>query len=161
VVVARGRVLPPGHWYLRQAGGVTVFKRRKPEPPPAAPSRGHVIASGPQVALAPRTEGRGDADSRGVAPPNAPALEIGIPAMPDPTPPPPTPPQPKEPMLMSRPPLQPTPPSPTMPHGTPQGAAQGLPTGLSRAPMAPVRMPPQAGERRTLVVGRGISVKGT
>jgi cytoskeletal protein CcmA (bactofilin family) len=32
---------------------------------------------------------------------------------------------------------------------------------MSRAPMAPARMPPQTGERRTLVVGRGISVQGT
>lgn len=55
---------------------------------------------------------------------------------------------------MSRPPLQPTPTSPTMPQGMSQG-------GLSRAPMAPARMPPQTGERRTLVVGRGISVQGT
>ncbi|MSO99861.1 MAG: polymer-forming cytoskeletal protein [Acetobacteraceae bacterium] len=50
---------------------------------------------------------------------------------------------------MSRPPLQPTPPAPT------------APLGMARAPMAPARMPPQAGERRTLVVGRGISVQGT
>jgi cytoskeletal protein CcmA (bactofilin family) len=33
--------------------------------------------------------------------------------------------------------------------------------GLARAPMAPARMPQQSGERRTLVVGRGISVQGT
>jgi cytoskeletal protein CcmA (bactofilin family) len=32
---------------------------------------------------------------------------------------------------------------------------------MSRSPMAPARMPPQVGERRTLVVGRGISVQGT
>jgi cytoskeletal protein CcmA (bactofilin family) len=54
---------------------------------------------------------------------------------------------------MSRPPLQPTPTTPNSP--------QGMPQGLSRAPMAPARMPPSAGERRTLVVGRGISVQGT
>jgi cytoskeletal protein CcmA (bactofilin family) len=35
------------------------------------------------------------------------------------------------------------------------------PGGLSRAPLAPARMPQQAGDRRTLVVGRGISVQGT
>jgi cytoskeletal protein CcmA (bactofilin family) len=33
--------------------------------------------------------------------------------------------------------------------------------GMARAPMAPARTTPQQGERRTLVVGRGISVKGT
>jgi cytoskeletal protein CcmA (bactofilin family) len=33
--------------------------------------------------------------------------------------------------------------------------------GFSRTPLAPARMPPQTGERRTLVVGRGISVQGT
>jgi cytoskeletal protein CcmA (bactofilin family) len=33
--------------------------------------------------------------------------------------------------------------------------------GLSRTPIAPARMPQQLGERRTLVVGRGISVQGT
>jgi cytoskeletal protein CcmA (bactofilin family) len=54
---------------------------------------------------------------------------------------------------MSRPPLQPTPPANPMP--------QGLSSGLSRPPMAPVRLAPMQGERRTLVVGRGISVQGT
>ena len=54
---------------------------------------------------------------------------------------------------MSRPPLQPTPPSsPSMPQGM---------GSLSRAPLPPARMTPQVGERRTLVVGRGISVNGT
>ena len=33
--------------------------------------------------------------------------------------------------------------------------------GAARTPLAPARIPPQAGERRTLVVGRGISVQGT
>ncbi len=51
---------------------------------------------------------------------------------------------------MSRPPLQPTPPS------------SGAPQGIPRAPMAPARMPASgSGDRRTLVVGRGISVQGT
>ncbi len=54
---------------------------------------------------------------------------------------------------MSRPPLQPTPTAPPAPGAAPQG--------MPRAPMAPARMPPQASERRTLVVGRGISVQGT
>ena len=59
---------------------------------------------------------------------------------------------------MSRPPMQPTPISPTPPQGMSGGGMSG---GLSRAPIAPARMPPQTGERRTLVVGRGISVQGT
>jgi cytoskeletal protein CcmA (bactofilin family) len=51
---------------------------------------------------------------------------------------------------MSRPPLQPTPTAPTPPQGAP------------RAPLAPARMPAREGvDRRTLVVGRGISVQGT
>ncbi len=50
---------------------------------------------------------------------------------------------------MSRPPLQPTP------------SAPPAPQGMARAPMAPARVAPLAGERRTLVVGRGISVQGT
>ena len=50
---------------------------------------------------------------------------------------------------MSRPPLQPTPTS-------------GSPMAPARAPMAPPRMSSAGGgDRRTLVVGRGISVQGT
>ena len=61
---------------------------------------------------------------------------------------------------MSRPPLSPTPTTPITPLGmSPGGVSAGM--GLSRAPVAPARMPPQVGERRTLVVGRGISVQGT
>jgi cytoskeletal protein CcmA (bactofilin family) len=139
-----------------------VFKRRKPEEPPAPPpARGHVIASG--LAL----PGESRPDPRGIfeTPPTVPTGKggvdptIAIPAMPEMIPPPSslaaaTPPQTKEPILMSRPPLQPTPTTPMIPMG-------GSPQGLTRTPMAPARMPPQAGERRTLVVGRGISVQGT
>ncbi len=51
---------------------------------------------------------------------------------------------------MSRPPMQPTPSSP------------GMPQGMARAPMAPARVAPGGpSDRRTLVVGRGISVQGT
>ena len=80
---------------------------------------------------------------------------LGIPSIPGqkPSPAATTPPQLKEPTLMSRPPLQPTPTAPPAPGSAPQG--------MPRAPMAPARMPPQASERRTLVVGRGISVQGT
>jgi cytoskeletal protein CcmA (bactofilin family) len=89
----------------------------------------------------PESRGMFDAAPTVTAAPGGPATTQAIP------------PQPKEPSFMSRPPLQPTPPSSGMP--------QGLSTGLSRPPMAPVRMPPLQGERRTLVVGRGISVQGT
>jgi len=74
-----------------------------------------------------------------------------------------TPPQPKESPLMSRPPLQPTPTSTTPLGGMSPGGMSGggMSGSLSRAPLAPARMPPQSGDRRTLVVGRGISVQGT
>ena len=61
---------------------------------------------------------------------------------------------------MSRPPLQPTPTSSTVPQGISSPTALS-PGGMPRAPLAPARMPTQLGERRTLVVGRGISVQGT
>jgi cytoskeletal protein CcmA (bactofilin family) len=136
-----------------------VFKRRKPEEPQPPPSRGHVIASGLELPGQTRLEPRGIFD-----PPvtdqvviSEPEPAMDIPAMPEAPLPQPslvalTPPQIKEPILMSRPPMQPTPVAPTMPT---------MPTGLSRPPLAPARMPPQPGERRTLVVGRGISVQGT
>jgi cytoskeletal protein CcmA (bactofilin family) len=58
---------------------------------------------------------------------------------------------PKEAQSMSRPPLSPAPAGPAAPPGS--GARPGLP---------PVRSPARdPGERRTLVVGRGISVQGT
>jgi cytoskeletal protein CcmA (bactofilin family) len=130
-----------------------VFKRRKPEEPQATPLRGHVVTSGPESSGLVRPEQRGMFGPSGTAKAGggpAPSMDIpAIPEAPQPSPVALTPPQPKEPTLMSRPPLQPTPISPTMP------------TGLARPPMAPARMPPQAGERRTLVVGRGISVQGT
>jgi cytoskeletal protein CcmA (bactofilin family) len=59
------------------------------------------------------------------------------------------PPQLKESSFMSRPPLQPTPLS-----------GSTLP-GPARTPVAPPRLPAHTGDRRTLVVGRGISVQGT
>jgi cytoskeletal protein CcmA (bactofilin family) len=138
-----------------------VFKRRKPEAPPETAARGHVIAAGPEAPGQARLDIRGTSDTPVTAPAASRETEptIAIPAVPEarsaqPSPAAPTPTQPKEPTFMSRPPLQPTPTSPTMPQGMSPG-------GLSRAPMAPARMPPQAGERRTLVVGRGISVQGT
>lgn len=61
---------------------------------------------------------------------------------------------------MSRPPLSPTPTPSTVPQGISSPSALN-PGGMPRAPLAPARMPTQLGERRTLVVGRGISVQGT
>ncbi len=165
VVEQRGRVLPPRRWHCRQANGVIVFKRRKPEEPPAPASRGHVIASGPAPQTELRRDGRGIFEAPAADPAASPRPDppLGIPAIPDvPSAPPsqlspvtPSAPQPKETFSMSRPPLQPTPTTPTSPQGMPGSM------GLSRTPMAPARMPPQPGERRTLVVGRGISVQGT
>ncbi len=134
-----------------------MFKRRKPEEPPAPQVRGHVIASGPRPEIPSSAEEPRTADMPAAAlSETAPA--IGIPPMPE-TPPLQQKPAPlmqhqiKESSLMSRPPLQPTPISPTM--------AQGMGQGLSRTPMAPARLPQLGGDRRTLVVGRGISVQGT
>jgi cytoskeletal protein CcmA (bactofilin family) len=157
-----------------QANGVPVFKRRKPEEPPVPPSRGHVIAAGPEQATQTLPGMRGASGTAAVESRES-DPSFAIPAMPEApspqlSPVAPTPPQPKEPIFMSRPPLQPTPTAPTMPQGgMPHGSlSQGgmspgsmSQSGLSRAPMAPARMPPQAGDRRTLVVGRGISVQGT
>ena len=64
-------------------------------------------------------------------------------------------------MSMSRPPFQPTPTSTTPLGGMSPGSPGGMSGGLSRTPLAPARMQPQTGDRRTLVVGRGISVQGT
>ena len=139
-----------------------MFKRRKPEEPstPSAPLGGFNVAAGPGSPTVSGPDKPGTVDTpattpgvtRGSDPP------IDIPAKPEAALPKPSlavtpPPQPKEPILMSRPPLQPTPTSPTMP--------TGLSSGLSRPPMSPTRMSSLQGERRTLVVGRGISVQGT
>ena len=138
-----------------------MFKRRKPEEPLATPSRGHIIASGPELPIQPPPEKPGGSETPVTAPAESrePDATLDIPAKPEAALPKPSPvvlmpPQPKELTLMSRPPLQPTPTSPTMPQGM-------MTQGLSRTPLAPVRMPPLQGERRTLVVGRGISVQGT
>jgi cytoskeletal protein CcmA (bactofilin family) len=140
-----------------------VFKRRKPEEspaPPEPPPRGHVVASGLELPFELRPEKRSIFEMPVTTPATSrePDPTLVIPekpeaTLPKPSPVAPTPPQPKEPIFMSRPPLQPTPTSPAMP--------QGMTQGLSRSPLAPVRMPPLQGERRTLVVGRGISVQGT
>jgi cytoskeletal protein CcmA (bactofilin family) len=137
--------------------GSSVFKRRKPEEPSVPVARGHVVTSGPVLPVTARSEQRGIFDG---SPKDAGEADstIAIPAVP-PAPQPQmtpmasTPPQPKEPIAMSRPPLQPTPTASTIP--------QGVPQTLGRTPMPPVRVSPQSSDRRTLVVGRGISVQGT
>ncbi len=99
-----------------------MFKRRKPEEPPAGEGAPEPM-SGPSPLLPAAQAARG-ADTG-----------VGVP---------PRPAQSKEASSMSRPPF---PASPSQPASQPQ-----------RPNTAPVRTPP---ERRTLVVGRGISVQGT
>ena len=114
-----------------------MFKRRKPDEPPAAaalPERDRIAPKGPYE-----------------TPAGEPAPPLGIPAVPAAaalSPPPLN--QIKESMPMSRPPLTPTPMPP-----------QNSPMPSARAQLQPPRMAHVGGDRRTLVVGRGISVKGT
>jgi cytoskeletal protein CcmA (bactofilin family) len=139
---------------------MAVFKRRKPEEPatPPTPPRGHVIASGvadpadvraKQRGMAP-TSPTGDADTTLTIPAVPETLE------PQASPAAATPPQPREPFSMSIQPRQPTP-TPTTTVTPPTGA--GL--GPARPTMTPARMPHSPSDRRTLVVGRGISVQGS
>lgn len=107
-----------------------MFKRRKPDDPPA--SDANPTSGGP-------AEGLSAAASR---PANS---GLGVPPF--------RPAPPKEALPMSRPPFSPNP-----------GAAPGAPPpgGPGRPGIAPGRPPlREAAERRTLVVGRGISVQGT
>jgi hypothetical protein len=80
------------HWHSRLANGVIVFKRRKPAEPIAPPSRGHVIAAGPENPV-PRPETRAMPSTPATAPTTTtitarePDPTIVIPAKPE-TPPP-------------------------------------------------------------------------
>ena len=126
------------------ASGIEAGSPSTASPGAAAPSTG---------TGRPDQRGMFDKPSTGGADPTIaiPAMPVVAPASTPSSPVTPAPQQIKEPTIMSRPPMQPTPPTgPTMPQG-----------GLARAPMAPARMPQQSSERRTLVVGRGISVQGT
>jgi cytoskeletal protein CcmA (bactofilin family) len=127
-----------------------VFKRRKPDEPAAAP---------------PTPAGEAEPEAPPTGSSNA---DLGVPAF--------RPAIPKEPPTMARPPFPaaPSPSSPTgmpLPPGATQGSMAGAPPGSPSGGMTgvgaprpgmlsaarPVRDP---AERRTLVVGRGISVQG-
>ena len=123
-----------------------MFKRRKPDEPAAAPP----------------TQG-GEAEPE--APPTGSSnADLGVPAF--------RPAIPKEPATMARPPFPaaPSPSSPTgmpLPPGASQGSMAGSPPGGMPGVGAPrpgmlsaVRPARDPAERRTLVVGRGISVQG-
>ena len=123
-----------------------MFKRRKPDEPAAAPP----------------TQG-GEAEPE--APPTGSSnADLGVPAF--------RPAIPKEPITMARPPFPaaPSPSSPTgmpLPPGATQGSMTGAPPGAMPGVGAPrpgmltgVRPARDPAERRTLVVGRGISVQG-
>jgi cytoskeletal protein CcmA (bactofilin family) len=129
-----------------------VFKRRKPDEPASAPPL-------PAGSAEPRAPSVGSSNA-----------DLGVPAF--------RPAIPKEPPTMARPPF-PAAPSPSSPTGMPQPQGQGAMTG-AMAGSTPANtlsvmagsVPPRPGllagarpardpaERRTLVVGRGISVQG-
>jgi cytoskeletal protein CcmA (bactofilin family) len=122
-----------------------VFKRRKLEGPQAAEAGENTSTNGSQ----------GPTDGPAVSaatptPPGAPVRMadsgLGVPPF--------RPAPPKE-APMARPPFTPTP----APTGMPTPPAPGLPA--ARPGMPPARTSREPAERRTLVVGRGISVQGT
>lgn len=128
--------------------GGTVFKRRKPDEP----------NSGPGAAL-PATDAPDDASNESSGGGTlSPAQKLGATPTPGDTGlgvPPFRPAPPKEPQSMARPPFSTAPTSPAT--GVP-------PAGGVQRPGMPAPRPAGArepGERRTLVVGRGISVQGT
>jgi cytoskeletal protein CcmA (bactofilin family) len=121
-----------------------VFKRRKPDEPLAAVPPATV----PQVPVA------GSSSRQESAAPGSPPADTGLgvpPFRPVPS---------QEAPLMARTPFSSAPPPPGGPAATP-----GIPALPPRPPVAPASVGPRpAGapaERRTLVVGRGISVQGT
>lgn len=112
-----------------------MFKRRKFDESAAAPPAG---LTNPPAPARGETTLTTPADSGLGVPPFRPA-------------------SPKEPLTMSRSPFTPTPPVPPVPVPTPTPAAVA-PRPVTAPPPRSSRDP---GERRTLVVGRGISVQGT
>ena len=122
-----------------------MFKRRKPDESPTAP--GAMLPAGLSV----DSDESDDAAQEAVVHPVLPYASssgsgdngLGVPPF--------RPAPPKEAQAMSRPPFSSAPVGPATPPG-----------GAPRPGMPPVRTPARdSGERRTLVVGRGISVQGT
>jgi cytoskeletal protein CcmA (bactofilin family) len=120
-----------------------VFKRRKPDEPPANESQLSAPTGGQAAAQLAGISVRGDA---GAAPRPADS-GLGVPPF--------RPAPPKEAPAMSRPPFSP------QPSSSPTGAP--LPPSAGSRPGAGPGRPPvrEPAEPRTLVVGRGISVQGT
>ncbi len=121
-----------------------MFKRRKIEGPPGAEAA-DAAAGTPNGAPADAATAR-------------PATQTGTPVRPADTGlgvPPFRPAALKEPAAMSRPPFT----APTTGMPTPPAGSPGAP--MARPTMPPSRAPRDPAERRTLVVGRGISVQGT
>lgn len=120
--------------------GMPLFKRRKPEeaPEPTATPPGSIFS-------APKAETTGAAHPAEGAKTDA-----------EPYAPPPRPSLPKELQPMSRPPV-PTAPSP----GAPSPMMAPRPPGAPMPGSSPARPVSSTAERRTLVVGRGISVQGS
>ncbi len=119
-----------------------MFKRRKPDDPHSADPDGPSMSQAVTPAVT-------HSDSVGV-PPRLSDTGLGVPPFrPAPS---------KEAPAMSRAPFAPTPPTPT-----PTPAPQPLPGSALRPVVAPAPRSPgrDAAERRTLVVGRGISLQGT
>jgi cytoskeletal protein CcmA (bactofilin family) len=115
--------------------GFTVFKRRKPDEP------GLAARPGP------------DQSGLGEARPAAGDTGLGVPAF--------RPSIAKESPAMARPPLTTAPAQPTT-ITPPLPSSPAAPGGMPRPGMPPARVPGrEPGERRMLVVGRGISVQGT
>ena len=118
-----------------------MFRRRKPEDPPAGEPASNALFGGHGEALSGGPAARGDA---GAAARQADS-GLGVPPF--------RPAPPKEASSMSRPPFSPSPAS-----GAPPATAPAGPRPAGGPGRPPVRDP---AERRTLVVGRGISVQGT
>ena len=119
-----------------------MFKRRKPEESTADASASVVSRS--------RPEGHALSDAKDALRGTPPDSGLGVPPF--------RPASPKDAPIMARSPFAPSPVTPTAPGGIPPS-----PTMLGARPAgSPVRPAPRdSAERRTLVVGRGISVQGT
>ncbi len=127
-----------------------MFKRRKPDDPIAAD------AALPAGLAAPEADEAAPARTEVITSAEPSDTGLGVP----PFRPAPLSPPPKEGPAMPRTPFpQGSTPQPTPPATAPTPAMPAFPVGASQAP--PRAPSPEASERRTLVVGRGISVQGT